>query len=638
MADLGSAWVDVHANTDPFEREVRRGVREGAEDAETEFQQVGKEVGEAVGEGIGDELRAQGPKIAKQVEGGLRGQKIRTKVTAEFDRSGNEVRRWVTTITDEIQDAFTREAGGAGGIFSRLRLAIADAIGAGFNISGRSPLIALLIPVIGAIIALVIGAIQAVNGLIAALTAVPTLLAAIGLQAGVLFLAFKGVGTAIEGAFAAKNAKELKEAIKDLTPAAQDFVKSLLPLRDFFNDLKTIAQQEFFTGLGKLFGEGGALTPFLEALRGLGPVATKLGELFNWIARAFGSPVGVEFLNQLIRVTDKFLTQFGPALNQFFFGLLKFGSSPAVLRMLEQIGTWVTIIFTKLGGFLFELANNEGFAEWIDRMIPTLESLGNFLTEAIKFAGILAFQLDKAGGKEFLDQLTEAIATLNTFLASDAGKKGLEGIMTITLVLTQTFIGLIIVVLALAAAFEKMIEWISLFIYVVWTGWKGIWGDLTGFLKEIPDKIKNFFSDSGTWLLQAGRNIMMGLINGIRSMFFGGQGGGLGGAMSAAMQIIRNFTPFSPAKEGPLSGSGDPLLSGKEIMARLSEGIMEGIPELRDATTNATSVVNFGPNAIRIGFEGALPTKEQATETGSAVGTGIVSILNRNVRLAVRTT
>lgn len=629
---LGEAWVDVHANTDPFQGELERGVREGAEDAEDDFKKTGEMVGEAVAEGAGDELRRQGPHLAKQVEEGLKRTKVRTKVTAEFDRSGNEVRRWVSTITDEVQEAFTAEAG-RGGIFSRIRLGIADAIGAGFNVSGRSPLIALLVPLIGAIVALVIGAIQAINGLIAALTTVPTLLASIGLQVGILFLAFKGVGTAVQGAFAAKNAKELKEAIKDLTPAAQEFVKSMLPLRDLFKDLRIIAQESFFTGLGKIFGEGGALTPFLEALRGLGPVATRLGELFQWIARAFGSPTGVDFLNQLFAVTDKFLTQFGPALNQFFFGLLKFAGSPAVISFLSQIGEWVTIIFTKLGGFLFELANNEGFAQWMERMKPTLESLGSFLAEAVKFAGILAFQLDKAGGQAFLDQLTEAIATLNTFLASDVGRKGLEGLMTAALALTQVFIGLIAVVLLIAAAWEKLGEIVALVFEKSILGWKDFTGEVKEFVTGLPERIWRAFSGVGALLFQAGRNVIQGFINGIKSMF-----GSLSGIMSSAMQVVRNFTPFSPAKEGPLSGSGDPYLAGQNIMERLGAGIQAGSTDLRTVTNNAVSNISFGPGAIKVGFEGALPTRQQATETGSAVGAGIMSILGRNVRLAVRTT
>ena len=49
-------------------------------------------------------------------------------------------------------------------------------------------------------------------------------------------------------------------------------------------------------------------------------------------------------------------------------------------------------------------------------------------------------------------------------------------------------------------------------------------------IKEIPGKIKDFFSDAGNWLKQAGKNIINGLIDGIKSM-----AGSIGSAIGSIM-------------------------------------------------------------------------------------------------------
>jgi len=69
-----------------------------------------------------------------------------------------------------------------------------------------------------------------------------------------------------------------------------------------------------------------------------------------------------------------------------------------------------------------------------------------------------------------------------------------------------------------------------------------------------------------------------------------------------------------------------------------AEGIRMEIPDIRAASNEATSNIVFGRDAIRVTFEGALPTEEQAQQTGAAVGAGINGQLAaRNTRLAVRT-
>ena len=97
--------------------------------------------------------------------------------------------QWSMTAADndDVVDKIGRKVG----------LAFGDAFAAGFGVSGRSALIPFIVVLVGAIVALVVAAIQAVNALIAVLTTIPAVLLAIGLQVGVVVLAFQGMGTAI---------------------------------------------------------------------------------------------------------------------------------------------------------------------------------------------------------------------------------------------------------------------------------------------------------------------------------------------------------------------------------------------------------------------------------------------------------
>lgn len=628
MGSLGDAFVNVHGNTSPFDREVERGVREAAEEAEDDAREAGNDLGEAMGEALGDSLRDQGPTLAREIEAGLRRQKIRTKVTAQLDKEGNVVRQWVTTITDEISDAFDSvDVSGRQGFFGRLSTGISDAIGAGFNVSGRSPLIALLLPALAAIVGLVLAAIQAVNALVAILATVPAVIGAIAIQAGIVAIAFDGVGTAIQGAFAAKNAKELNEALKNLTPSAQEFVRELLPLRDFFNEIRPFIQESFFSGLGELFGDRGALLPLMGVIAGAGPLAHQLGVFFHELAVAFGSPAFITFVEEVMPASVAFLEKFGPALATFLTGLNEFAT--ATLPFLSRLGDDLSETFTLLGEFLSNAARDPGLQDWFDRMFVTWRKVQVFITEAFKFLGSLMFALDRAGGNDVIDTLSEALDRLSFFITSPAGIKGLEGLIHAAEAGIIVFTGLFMAILLVFAILEKLAEIVDLIVRVVSEGLRGLWGDITGFFGNLKTEFLAMFN--AETLYQAGRNLIMGLINGIKSMF-----NPLRSAMGGIGAVVAAFLPFSPAKEGPLSGEGDPLLRGREISARLAEGITIGGRELHTAMTNATSNVVFGPGSVQLGFHGALPTEEEAMTTGMAAGAGITALLSRQAGLAVR--
>lgn len=123
-------------------------------------------------------------------------------------------------------------------------------------------------------------------------------------------------------------------------------------------------------------------------------------------------------------------------------------------------------------------------------------------------------------------------------------------------------------------------------------GWSQI---LSGFANGWA-QISGFFTGAGTWLLQAGKSIVQGLIDGIRDMI-----GQAGKAASDVMGAIANFFPHSPAKEGPFSGRGWTPYSGQALVKGFADGISSGVGYARSAASSMTSAVAGAVNAPLVG-------------------------------------
>jgi uncharacterized phage infection (PIP) family protein YhgE len=114
------------------------------------------------------------------------------------------------------------------------------------------------------------------------------------------------------------------------------------------------------------------------------------------------------------------------------------------------------------------------------------------------------------------------------------------------------------------------------------------WGsDLIGYFKQIPGMILRALGDVGKMLWNAGVSIIKGLIGGIKSAV-----GDIGSAMGSVGDTIKSFLPFSPAKQGPLSGKGDPYYSGLSIGKKIAQGITASLPNLKSAVSGTVGEIN----------------------------------------------
>jgi phage-related protein len=124
--------------------------------------------------------------------------------------------------------------------------------------------------------------------------------------------------------------------------------------------------------------------------------------------------------------------------------------------------------------------------------------------------------------------------------------------------------------------------------------------NVVGFFRDLPSRIGRAIGDLGQLLYQAGRNVVQGLINGIQAMI-----GSLAGAASNLAGTIRDYLPFSPAKVGPLSGTGNPENSGRQIAQLVADGILANVNAPANAMTRALQPLVAPATAARTGVQGA---------------------------------
>lgn len=116
----------------------------------------------------------------------------------------------------------------------------------------------------------------------------------------------------------------------------------------------------------------------------------------------------------------------------------------------------------------------------------------------------------------------------------------------------------------------------------------GLGGRILGFIRGIPGQIMGLFADAGSWLVNSGAALMngfkQGILNAVESVK---------SAVSGALQKVRDFFPFSPAKVGPFSGSGYTSVSGEHLMRDFGKAIGAQGPFVRGQVDDVLSSLDF---------------------------------------------
>jgi hypothetical protein len=125
--------------------------------------------------------------------------------------------------------------------------------------------------------------------------------------------------------------------------------------------------------------------------------------------------------------------------------------------------------------------------------------------------------------------------------------------------------------------------------------------DALGWIRGLPGRARSALGDLGGVLAAAGRSLIRGFIDGIKSMV-----GSVRDAASDVVGAARDFFPFSPAKKGPFSGTGYTTHSGRALMKGFMEGIQSQLPALQSTFNGlADGMPDMGMGGFAPGTPGA---------------------------------
>lgn len=115
------------------------------------------------------------------------------------------------------------------------------------------------------------------------------------------------------------------------------------------------------------------------------------------------------------------------------------------------------------------------------------------------------------------------------------------------------------------------------------------------FLKGIAQKVRDFLGNMGHLLYDKGKALVQGFIDGMKSKL-----GDLADTARSLAGSVAGYLPGSPVKTGPLTVLNQGY-AGKQVIAMLAEGIMDGVSALNKSMGGAAGLIS-GPLALPAGI------------------------------------
>lgn len=405
-----------------------------------------------------------------------------------------------------------------------------------------------------------------------------------------------------------------------LAAAAQPFLVQL-------SDAIAKAATEFGAFLSEA-AKSGALTEFFDAalstLKELSPILKGVGSIFGSIFKAATSNGNslLESLGQIVTlVADFFKTPEGAAaLTALFEAIRTLTSSvlEVVKPLLPLFGQLVVLAGAQLGNALKLLA---AF------LTPVIQALSDALLP------VMPQLIDAA------KQLTPVLVQLGTILGifvADAINSLLPPIIQLLPLLVDLLIPAIKILTGVIAILTPVISSLIAVLGFLIGVFAGFWASILRQAKETLEKIVGIVESIpvklmalGGFFVNAGKFLINGLIGAINTGI-----GGLDKILPGKLGRIPLLQAGGITTGPVVAGLGE---AGAEAVLPLSGTRGQQTFERIAAAASGGPVINFGPGSVSVGFEGVVPTEQQALQTGQAVGMGIAAVLERrNIRTQVR--
>lgn len=404
-----------------------------------------------------------------------------------------------------------------------------------------------------------------------------------------------------------------------------------------------------FAGLGPVIGGlAGALGPLLSSIPGLsgvfgnltGPVGIVIGLFTQMIANssalqgALGTvfqvigqvmSVAAPIIGQIMTIIGELLGQIGdqlaPVIEQIatVIGDVLIAVLPMLTPILSTIGSLLSALIPVAGQIISIVLAT--VLPMVRQLTPIIAEVIGVITQVIAAIAPLVVQLASAlipiiaalmpvvqtvfdAVKNIIESAMTAVqGVINIVLGVINGDwsqvwSGMQGLITgVFGVIRGLITGAMNVVRSIISSMLNVITGIWSSAWNALTGWvskawSGIVSSVSsgvsrmmGFITSIPNKILGAFASAKSWLVDSGRSIIQGLIDGIMGMI-----GTVKDAVGNVLSAARNLLPFSPAKEGPFSGKGWTLYSGRSIVEALADGVNQRRGLFKDAVADAMAL------------------------------------------------
>lgn len=452
---------------------------------------------------------------------------------------------------------------------------------------------------------------------------------------GTLSQVFSAMGTAASYAF--QGVGSLGQAFVSLAPT----LSTILPLvgqiiEVGLNGISTALQNPAFQGGLESFFQN-----VLIAVQALAPAMPALGEAFGALATVGGellaavAPLIAQLVEQLAPVMTQLAELLAPIIEQL---------GAALMPVIQALGPVLSALFAVLGPLINDL---------LAAIVPAIGPIVSALSAAL----IPAFQLVGTVVKALMPIVVPIITGIKNTIVS--AMQVIQGIINLVMgVITgnwsqawngikQISSGVWNFIKAQFTGFGQILVGIAraawnLLGSVISGGWNAIksgasaaWNGITStissgvsravnFVRNLPNSIRNIFSNAGSWLLSAGKNIINGLLNGISSMI-----GAVKNKLSRLTSMLPSWKGPAPVDKVLLTPAGEMimqgLINGLESQYGAVRSSLQGLTEdlTKPATIGLSADVQPLPARASAGRPNPAPESSGSFDKGSRSGATI---------------
>lgn len=391
------------------------------------------------------------------------------------------------------------------------------------------------------------------------------------------------------------SADEFNQAIMDLgmTDAAKEAATSTSTIEGAMGNLEASVVGVGTTILDQFKG------PLTSGISMLAQGISGLSGVFTGMVQTIGpilSQIGTVFQTSFAPIGEMITTQLLPALQPLMGALQNLGNAimPIIMTAIQAIAPVLATVVSNIVQTMSVIATAvtpviNNIASLIQAVLPSIQSAFQVWGTYIQGVINAVFPFIQTVVTSVMNVINEIITTVLAAINGDWSGVW-EGIKNIA---SSVWNGIQSIVSsglnAMSGIVSSVLNAISGIFGNVWNGIKGAvsaaWNGITSavssgvssmmsFITSIPSRIMGVFSGAGSWLINAGQNILQGLINGITNA--------IGGAVSAVKNAVSGIIDGAKSMLGIHSPS---KVFDREIGRMIPAGLGRGVAENERAAT-----------------------------------------------------